>query len=238
MPHRRLRRTAAVEVWTGVEPGDADGARMVITWEPGATGDRRPRTVAVKARTLDGRALFDGAIARVGTPAGAEKDSARFGVPPGRIELDLTVLDETGAIIDTDARDVDVPNLSVSRRAGPVLLTPEIVRARTRRELEIATVSAGATPAALRTFAQQDSLLIRVPAFDATGSAVEVTARVLNQEGVPIRPIDALSAVLRAGVTQFALPLHWLPSGLYVIELIGTNANGLVSERLSFRVTG
>ena len=51
-----------------------------------------------------------------------------------------------------------------------------------------------------------------------------------------MRSIEAVGG--GTGVTQFALPLHSLASGLYVIELMGTNANGVASERLPFRVTG
>ena len=236
MPRRRLRRAAVVEAWTGVAPDSGDGARMTITWEPKTAGPPEPRIVAVRARTLDGRTLFDGAIVRVGTPAGTEKDIARFSVPAGRIELDLTVLDAAGAVIDTDPRDVDVPNLRGPRKTGPALPTPEVVRARSPRELEKATANPEAPPAALRTFSLRDSLLIRIPAFDATGAKVQVTARLLNQAGVPMRSIEALGDA--PGVTQFALSLHSLASGQYVIELIGTNGNGVVSERLPFRVTG
>ncbi len=147
VPRRRLRRTAVVEAWTGVALDAGGGARMTITWEPTTSGAREPRTVAVKARTLDGQTLFDGAIVRVGAQAGTETDNARFSVPAGRIELDLTVLDAAGGVIDTDARDVDVPNLRGPRTSGPVLLTPEVVRARSPRELEKATADPSATPA-------------------------------------------------------------------------------------------
>jgi hypothetical protein len=102
--------------------------------------------------------------------------------------------------------------------------------------LEKATANPDAPPAALRTFSQRDSLLIRIPAFDATGADIQVTARLLNQAGVLMRNIEAIAGA--TGVTQFALPLHSLASGQYVIELIGTNGNGVVSERLPFRVTG
>jgi VWFA-related protein len=236
MPGRRLRRNAVAEIWAGVSPDSGGGARMTITWEPKTTGAREPRSVAVKARTLDRRMLFDGAIARVEAQAGTEMDNARFSVPAGRVELDLTVLDANGAVLDTDAREVDVPDLRSSGRAGPVLLTPQVVRVRSPRELEQATANPEATPASLRTFSQRDSLLIRSAAFDASGAGVQVTARLLNQAGVPMRSLEAVAGA--TGVTQFALPLHLLASGQYVIELIGTNGNGVVSERILFRVTG
>jgi hypothetical protein len=53
-----------------------------------------------------------------------------------------------------------------------------------------------------------------------------------------MRDIDATDTVPRDGVTEFALPLSWLVPGQYQIELLGTNANGVVKERVAFRITG
>ena len=166
---------------------------MVITWEPRSRGVSAPQVVAVKARTTDG----DGAVRR---PARAGRlrfvvpsDSARFDVPTGRVEIDMTIYDGEGKTIDTDARDFDVPDLR-SQKRGPVLLAPEVVRARTLRDFQTAATDPDAAPSSVRTFARGDRLLIRVPAFDASGTAVQVTAKVLNGWGQPMRDIDPLDA--------------------------------------------
>jgi VWFA-related protein len=237
-PRRPLRRNELVEPWVGVAPAAGGAARMTITWEPKETRGRVPEVLAVKARTLDGRALFDGSIHRVGALSGSGSDCARFSVPTGRVELDMTVLDAAGTVIETEARDVDVPNLTSPWKAGPILLAAEIVRVRTSRELEAAKAVPDAPPAALRTFARQDSLLIRVPAHDASGTAVTVTARLLNQTGAPIRTLEAIDLASRPGVTQFLLPLHFLAPGPYQVELTGTNKNGVVTARSAFRTGG
>jgi hypothetical protein len=80
--------------------------------------------------------------------------------------------------------------------------------------------------------------LIRAPAFDASGTAVRVTAKVLNGRGHAMRDIDATESAPLEGVTQFVLPLSWLVPGEYLIELMGTNANGAVRQRVAFRLTG
>jgi hypothetical protein len=67
---------------------------------------------------------------------------------------------------------------------------------------------------------------------------VRVTAKVLNEWGQPMRDIDPLEATPRDGTSQFALPLSWLVPGDYLIEVLGTNANGAVRERVAFTVTG
>ena len=81
-------------------------------------------------------------------------------------------------------------------------------------------------------------MLIRVPAFDASGTAVQVTAKVLNGWGQPMRDIDQLGTMPRDGMPQFALPLSWLVPGEYQIELQASNSNGAVKQRITFRVTG
>jgi hypothetical protein len=158
-------------------------------------------------------------------------------MPPGRIEIDLSILDIEGKVLDTDVRDFDVPDLR-TQKLGPVILAPEVVRARTLRDFNAASTDPDATPSSVRTFTRGDRLLIRVPAFDASGARVDVTAKVLNGLGQPMRSIDATTGAVRDGITQFALPLSWLVPGAYQIELMGSNANGAVRQRLAFRVTG
>ena len=109
---------------------------------------------------------------------------------------------------------------------------------RTLRDFRSAATDPDAAPSSVRTFARGDRLLIRVPAFDASGIAVQVTAKVLNEWGQPMRDIDALDATPRDGMPQFSLPLSWLVPGDYLIEVMGTNANGAVKERVAFKVTG
>jgi hypothetical protein len=148
----------------------------------------------------------------------------------------MTIYDGEGKSLDTDARDVDVPDLK-STRGGPVLLAPELVRARTLRDFRSASDNPDAAPSPIRTFARGDRLLIRVPAFDGSGAVVQVTAKVLNEQGQPMRDIDALDSTPLEGMSQFSLPLSWLAPGDYLLEVLGTNANGSVRQRIPFTVT-
>ncbi len=233
---RALRRSTLIDAWIGLVPDASGRARMVLSWEP-RRSTVSPDVVVVKARTSKGAALFDGQVRRVGSGSGEAGDSVRFDVPAGRVEVDLAILDIAGKLLDTDVRDFDVPDLR-SQKRGPVLLAPEVVRARSLRDFNTASANPDAAPSSVRTFARGDRLLIRVPAFDASGVAVQVTAQVLNERGQPMRAIDATGGTLREGITQFALQLAWLVPGAYQIELLGSNANGAVRERLAFRVTG
>jgi hypothetical protein len=51
-----------------------------------------------------------------------------------------------------------------------------------------------------------------------------------------MRDIEPAGSVPGHAVAQFALPLAWLGPGQYLIEVAGMNANGVVKERLAFRL--
>jgi VWFA-related protein len=233
---RLLRRSAMIDAWIGIRRDGAGPTSMVITWEPRTGQFRRPQTVAIRARTVTGRHLFEGSIEPVRGAIGPQNDSARFEVPTGRVEVDMTVLNADGAVIDTDVRDFDVPDLGPTSKAGPLLLSTEIVRARTQRELQAAKADSDATPSASRTFGREVHLLIRAWALDPTGNPAKIRAQLLGRIGQRIRDIETTSGAFDNGVTQFLLPLHWLAPGPYQIELSATNANGTVRERLAFQV--
>jgi VWFA-related protein len=234
---RALRRSSLIDAWVGLMRDSNGAMQLVISWEPRTHGVSAPQTVAVTARTTAGATLFDGRLGQVGSTSKMTPDNARFGVSTGRVEIDMTIFDATGKNIDTDARDFDVPDLR-RQKSGPILLAPELVRARTLRDFQNATTNPDAAPASARTFARADRLLIRVPAFDISGTAVEVTAKVLNSMGQPIRDIDALQSTPRDGIAQFGLPLSWLVPGEYQIELMAANTNGSVKQRITFKLTG
>ncbi|HTH00978.1 MAG TPA: VWA domain-containing protein [Vicinamibacterales bacterium] len=233
---RALRRSPLIDAWVGVVPDPGGRTEMVITWEPRVRGVTAPQVVAVKARTQSGTTLFDGRLGQVGSASSAPSDKARFEVKTGRVEIDMTIYDVGGRTLDTDIRDFDVLDLS-RQKAGPVLFAPEVVRARTLRDFQTAVDNPDVAPSSVRTFARGDRLLIRVPAFDASGTAVQVTAKILNGWGQPMRDIDSLAGT-RTGMSQFALPLSWLVPGEYQIELQCSNANGAVRQRITIRVTG
>jgi VWFA-related protein len=233
---RVLRRSMLMDAWIGVRRDAAGNARMIVTWEPRTNQSRLAQTVLIKASTVMGTPVFEGAIGPVSRQSPAQKDSARFGVPTGRVEVDMTVLDAGGRILDTDARDVDVPDMQVTGTPGPVLLPVEIVGARTLREFRAASIDSGAPPSPGRTFPRGHQLLIRVHAFDRGGTVVRVTGRVLNRAGQPMRDLEADAGVRDDGAAQFALPLSWLAAGSYYIEISVRNANGHVAERIAFHV--
>lgn len=235
-PGPPLRRSPLIDRWVGVRHGPNGNYEMVVVWEPRARASAAPAVVLLNARTETGALVFDARLAAAGAAHAGERDHARFGVRPGRVLVDLSVRSAEGTVLDTDSSHIDVPDLRPSAQRGPVLLAPEIVRRRTLRDFQKASIDPEATPSALRTFTRGDRVLIRVGAFDATGIPVGVTARLLSRAGRPIRELEAVDSLRVVGLTQFALPLSWLPSEKYEIEVLGTNVNGSVRERIAFRL--
>jgi hypothetical protein len=230
VPQRLLRRSRLIDVWVGLRrAADATG-QMTVTWEPRTTLPPAVRSVLVKARSLDGRTLFEAPLAAVGNG----KDLARFAVSAGRVELALAIRDDMDQIVDTDARDVDVPDWRSSMKAGPQLLPAEIVRTRSPRNAQ--RTDAAAAPASSRTFMRTNGMLIRTPAFDPSGTPVHVSARLLNLAGGLLYEIPPLLDSATDRPSQFVLPLLGLAPGVYQLELIASNAQGTDTNRLEFRI--
>jgi VWFA-related protein len=234
---RPLRRSPLMDAWVGMRGGPATGARVVITWQPRRTPGGWPHVVAVKARGADGETLIDRQVAPLGAGTASTRDVIAFVAAPGRVDLDLTVLDSQEKVLDTDVRYVDVPEFRSSIAGPPVLLPPWIVTAATPRGLQLATGDLDAAPAASRTFHRLQHLLIRVPVFDPGGEGARVTVTLLNQRGLEIRSIDPLG-VSHRDLTDFALPLVGLAPGEYQLVVEAVNNRGRAKERVTFRLVG
>jgi VWFA-related protein len=234
---RALRRSPLMDAWVGMRRGPVRGARLVITWQPRRTLGGPPHVVAIKARAADGETLIDRQVAPIGAATASTPDVAAFVASPGRVDLDLTILDSQGRVVDTDARYVDVPEFRASPEDPPVLLPVWIVASATPRGLRMATADFETAPAASRTFHRSQQLLIRVPVFDPGGEGARVTLTLLNQHGLEMRRIDPLVAS-HDDVTDFALPLVGIAPGEYQLEVRAVNRRGTASKRLTFRLVG
>jgi hypothetical protein len=204
--------------------------RLRVTWEPSrrqAAGvPRAPDAVVLRAARSGGVPIFDGRIAAA--------ELAEAIVPAGRVELDLTIVAADGAVIDREARDVDVPEGNARRVAS---LPPEIIRARTLREFQAASLDPAATPTPAREFRRSDRLIVRAPAMTTEASPLSASARLLNRWGQPMRDLEMIEAN-GSGIVQFELPLAWLVPGEYEIELRTKQADSEASQKIPVRVIG
>jgi VWFA-related protein len=232
-PVRTVRRSPMIRTWYGVSQLADGRMRLRVTWEPAprlsavvaATGE--PAAVLVRAsRSGGGGALFEGKM--------AVAELAEMIVPPGRVELDLTVVAADGRELDREARDVDVPENGAARASA---LVPEIIRARTYREYHAAARDSGAVPTPTREFLRSDRLIVRAPAQQTKDHPLSISARILNRWGQPMRDLEPIEGPDDA-IVQFGLPLSWLVPGQYEIELRTTQPGGEASQKIPLKVIG
>ena len=232
---RPLHKSPLIEVWSGITRIDPTYGHIAVTWLP-APNSNQTVQIAIKATTGDGKLLFEGFLApvRVGEPVNnANPDRVEFVAPPGRVQIDMTLLNSRGQKLDVDARDIDVPAPSAP---APVILPPILIGTRTAREFRGVAADAAAAPDPAREFRRTDRLVIRVPAY-VSGKPVTVTARLLNSVGQLMHALDALPETA-AGITQFDLPLASFAPGDYFLQFTVAGPAGPVDERVPFKITG
>jgi VWFA-related protein len=229
-PPRTLRRSPLIDAWVGLRPTEGGRLALSLSWShPSAPGTGSVRQVAVTARSEAGDVLFEGRVAAVGEGGAA----ARFAAPAGRVFLDMTLLAADGAVLDTDVRDVYVPQFTGGTPLA--LLPPEVFRARTMPEYRRIVQDEAAVPTPERVFSRSDRLVIRTPLWHAGGGQLRMRALVLNRRGQPMREVDHLPPAAD-GVATFDLPLSWLAPGEYYVEVSASDGDRTVGERILIRV--
>jgi VWFA-related protein len=231
-----LNNRRYIRTWLGTDKG-ADGmTRVTLLWEPmpQRPGMQREvaRRVGVLATSEKGEVLYRG---RVPTEFAAPGNGGitRFQVPPGKIEVRLTVEDGSGTL-DTEDRDLVVPDLSAPE---VMLSTPRVWFARNAREFTEITTGTPPAPSASRDFRRTDRLLVRADAYGPGTTPPTVTAQLLNQQGVKMSEIAVTAPTGTVAPHSIDLPLANLAAGQYLLEIIATSeGHKPVSELVAFRV--
>lgn len=236
-PARRI--SPLIRPWFGISRGIEGKTRVTFVWEPSGPvpGDRNVRTatrLALSVIGTNGASVFTGTIlpASPGPAAADAPARAVFEVAPGRFRLQMSIEDAASQTIDTDVRDLIVREL----RGKVALGTPEVLRARTARDLRAIDADPDAVPIASREFSRSEQLVIRVPAY-ADGERPVVSARLLNRAGHPMRTLQMAGTDLGENRREIALPLAMLAPGDYSVEITATTPSGAVREAVSIRVT-
>ena len=208
-----------------------------MVWEPARrlTGDRvrtlAPARLKVTASSPEGVALFEGVVVPTGaTAVDGESTQAVFDVAPGRIRLQMSVEDAAARVLDTDVREVVVGGLTGAIAIG----TPEVLRARTARDLRSLEASPDATPTASREFSRVEQLVIRLQVYSAPEPVV--TASLMNRRGQSMRALVVTKGE-SSGEYRLEIPLSGLAAGDYTVNVQATADNAAAREAMSFRVT-
>ncbi len=214
----------AADFWIGLSPASESEAAVDVSvaWTPRPGLDGRPPATAASITVLNGEdKLFDGAI---------EDGGVRFNAPPGTVQLDFTIHDSTGEVIDREQRDLVIP--SPATTLG--LTTPVLSRARNAAELRALAAVTVPVPFAGREFSRTDRVLLRVFAYGAASSDASVTAQLLGPRGntlaqLPIRP------AARGGY-QLDLPLTSLAAGEFVVAIAARTTLNSVETYVPIRI--
>jgi len=252
----RPSRASVVRTWIGTSRGENGKTRVTFVWEPlpKAPGDRpreEPSRVSLTAVAPDGSPYFRGRVPDVVASVAASSTSGvasavqsvaaktapsrvTFDVSPGRVQLRVSVEGAASQVLDSETREITVPDLT---SAQPTLGTPAILRARTAREFQQIRTEADVVPLAIREFSRIEHLLVRVPTYGPGGTTPALSVHLLNRAGAPMNELKAEPAP-RAGEQQIDLPLAALPPGEYVLEIKVGDQDGDAKELVAFRVTG
>jgi hypothetical protein len=206
---------------------------VTFAWEPApkSAADRDasrqdpPARVLLTAIGPDGSPYFRGRVT----------DRVSFDASPGKVQLRMSVEGAASQVLDSDAREIAVPDLTSPK---PMLGTPAVYRARTVRDFQQLKANADAVPVATREFSRTDRLLIRVPAYAGGTSTPMVTAHLLNRDGKPMSEVPVSESVV-PGTQQIEVPVAGVPPGEYLVEIkvAAEGDSAGASELVAFRIT-
>ncbi len=249
-------RARTIRTWIGTARGENGRTAVTLVWEPasGAGGERRepPAQVAVTAGGQSGTAYFRGKVPATGdattppaasgsaSPAGAAATAGgggrvTFQAPPGQLQLRMSVEGAAGQVLDSDFRDLVVPDYA---KPEPLLSVPAIYRARTQRDVNLLNAAADPRPSTAREFSRTERLHVRFQAYAPGGGTAAPTARLLNRTGAAMADVPVRAAATR-GPADFEadVPLANLPAGDYLLEVALPGEQGPAKQLVAFRVT-
>ena len=247
-------RARTIRTWIGTQRGENGRTAVTLVWEPAptTTAERRepPTQLSVTAGGQNGSAYFRGkvpaaAAAAAGPPAAAGASTAAgtdaaggrvtFQAPPGPLQLRMSVEGAAGQVIDSDFRDLVVPDYA---KAEPLLSVPALYRARTQRDVNLLNADANPRPSTAREFSRTERLHVRFQAYAPGGGAAAPAARLLNRVGSRMSDVLIHAAPAR-GPADFEadIPLANLPAGDYLLEVALPGEQTPAKQLVAFRVT-
>lgn len=223
-----------VRTWVGFDKGEDGKSQVTLVWEsaPNASANEIPEQMNVVATFVTGDMLFRGKVVRdpnAVTPSG----KVTFASPPGAMRLRLTAEGPGGTLIDSEDKELVVPDYT---KVGPTVTPPQIFRARTARDLQALRQSASAMPTTSREFSRTEQLLLRFKAYGPGGTPT-VTVRLVNAVGDVMSTFPPAEA--RAdGLIEMPFPLGGLVTGTYLIEIEARTSDLQSRVVIGFRITG
>jgi hypothetical protein len=226
------RADRLVDVWTGAERGP-DGAPVVtVAWTPrlgAGRSDSAPqarslveRTVAVAVKGAGGDRSFDAAF---------DAGVLSFPSPPGAVQLQVSVRDAAGNILDEERRPFTVPDPS---SAGLAIASPVVLRARTVADARAIAGGGQALPFAGTEFNRTDRVYVRFSVYGAAAGEAQVSARLTNKAGASLLELP-VARTSGAGY-QLEVPLASIARGDYLIAVAAAHGEERTRALVPLRV--
>jgi VWFA-related protein len=244
-------RARTVRTWIGTSRGENGRTAVTLVWEPApaatASGRETATQLAVTAGGQSGAAYFRGKVPSApAAPTGAATAPAASGTseaggritfqaPPGQLQLRMSVEGAAGQVLDSDFRDLVVPDYA---KPEPLLSVPALYRARTQRDVNLLATAADPRPSTAREFSRTERLHVRFQAYAPGGGTAAPTARLLNRGGARMADVPVRAAASR-GASDFEadVPLANLPAGDYLLEVALPGEQTPAKQLVAFRVT-
>jgi hypothetical protein len=204
-----VRAERFVDMWVGAERG-ADGQPAVtVAWSPRAAAGRADasRTMSVIVKGTGGDRTFE---------ARFDAGALSFPSPAGALQLQLTVRDGAGTILDEDRRPFSVPDLSGPQLA---LSAPVLLRARTVADARTLSGGGQALPFAGREFNRTDHVFVRFTVYGAPASEATVSAQLTTKAGVSLLELPIAKMARPETIYQVELPLTSIARGDYLVAV-------------------
>jgi len=167
-----------------------------------------------------------------GPVAGPAASKIEFDAPPGKLQLRYQVENEHATVVDTDVREVDVPDMMAPEVQ---LTTPIVLRARTVKEFRELNADPRPVPTPEREFRRTDRLIIRFSAYAPGSTPVKVSSHILNRAGQPMLEVPVSPQPSGSGF-QLDIPLAGMAAAEYLVEVSAKGDAGEARQLVAFRV--